>query len=269
MNIKFYQIDAFTDRLFGGNPAAVCILDHWLHDEVLLDIAKENNLAETAFFLPLEHGSYHLRWFTPEIEMDLCGHATLATAYVIFEELSHDSDLITFETKSGILTVRKIDNSYELDFPSRPPVSAKLPQIISDSLNIQPVEVWKARDYLLVYNAEEEIWQIKPNLAIINQINIDPGGIIVTAKSDIEGIDFVSRFFTPQASIFEDPVTGSAHCTLVPYWSNRLKKNQFNAKQISERGGILHCVMCKERVRIRGEAVKYIEGTIVLQSQMD
>ncbi len=262
MTLQIYQVDAFTKNLFGGNPAAVCPITDWPTDEILMNIARENNLAETAYFKPLNNDHYHLRWFTPEIEMDLCGHATLATAYVIFEEFGHSSDTITFDTLSGLLTVRKVEDYYELDFPSRPPLSATLPKTILDGLNINPTEVWKARDYLLIYDTEEDIRSITPNIAILNQINIDPGGIIVTAKSDSPDVDFVSRFFTPQASIFEDPVTGSAHCTLVPFWAQRLNKQEFKVQQLSPRGGELYCQLNRDRVLIRGHAVKYMEGTI-------
>ena len=260
MKIDLFQIDAFTNKLFAGNPAAVCPLETWLADELLQQIAIENNLAETAYFVKLENGNYHLRWFTPETEMDLCGHATLASAYVLFEELKYPHDKITFESKSGMLKVSKVDNYLQLDFPSRPPNKAELPRSISQALNIQPQEVWKARDYLLVYNSAEEIKNLKPNISLLDQVNIDPGGIIVTARG--EKADFVSRFFTPQASVFEDPVTGSAHCTLVPYWANRLNKTNFHALQISSRGGELFCELQDERVLIRGEAVKYLTGII-------
>lgn len=262
MKLKLYQIDAFTDKLFGGNPAAVCPLDHWIEDEILQNIAIENNLAETAFFVPLPNNHFHLRWFTPEIEMDLCGHATLASAYVIFEKLKHEQNEVIFETQSGILSVKKMENFYELDFPSRPPQKSSLPKIISDGLNIQPTEIWKARDYLLVYDSEDDIKNINPNIAIINQINIDPGGIIVTAKSNLKDIDFVSRLFTPQATVFEDPVTGSSHCTLVPFWADRLNKTELRALQISKRRGELFCKLDKNRVKIKGTAIKYLEGFI-------
>lgn len=264
MKIKLYQIDAFTDKLFGGNPAAVCPLDKWLDDRTLQNIAIENNLAETAFFVKLPNGHFHLRWFTPEIEMDLCGHATLASAFVIFEETKYSDTEIFFETMSGLLTVRKSGEYLELDFPSRPPQKASLPKIIEQGLNIPPVEVWKARDYLLVYRTEEEVKMIEPNIAIINQINIDPGGIIVSSLSEAKDVDFVSRLFTPQATVFEDPVTGSAHCTLVPFWAKRLNKTKFRALQISERGGELLCRLEKDRVFIKGKAVKYFEGLITL-----
>lgn len=262
MQIKLFKIDAFTDELFEGNPAAVCPLDEWLADELLQKIALENNLAETAFFVQLDDDSFQLRWFTPEIEMDLCGHATLASAYVLFEELGYQYESIDFETKSGTLSVQKIGNFYEMDFPARPPVRAKLPEVIRKSLNIQPLEVWKARDYLLVYEDEETINDLTPNESILSTINIDPGGIIVTAEGD--EADFVSRFFTPQASIFEDPVTGSAHCTLVPFWAERLDKHDFHALQISERGGELFCGLDNNRVYIRGKATKYLEGKIMI-----
>jgi predicted PhzF superfamily epimerase YddE/YHI9 len=204
VRINIYQIDAFTDQLFGGNPAAVCPLVDWLDDEILQNIAIENNLAETAFFVQSSENRFHLRWFTPEFEMDLCGHATLASAFVIIEELGNKYNEVLFDTQSGLLTVKKIGDYYELDFPSRPPKKSSLPKIIRNGLNIQPKEIWKARDYLLVYDTEDDIEGIKPNIAILNQINIDPGGIIVTSKGKSENVDFVSRLFTPQATVFED-----------------------------------------------------------------
>jgi len=264
VNIQIFQIDAFTDTLFGGNPAAVCPLDYWLDDAALQNIAIENNLAETAFFVPLQNNHFYIRWFTPEFEMDLCGHATLATAFVIFEHLGYEHSEIVFDSQSGLLKVKKVGAYLELDFPSRPPQKADLPKTISDGLNMQPIEVWKARDYLLVYDSEEDIKNIVPNLAIINQLNMDPGGIIVTARGDAEDVDFVSRFFTPQATVFEDPVTGSAHCTLVPFWAERLHKTKFRALQLSKRGGELLCELQHERVLIRGKAVTYLKGSIEL-----
>lgn len=264
MKIDIFQIDAFTDKLFGGNPAAVCPLTEWLEDDVLQKIAIENNLAETAFYVPVSDSKFHIRWFTPDFEMDLCGHATLACAFVLLEEFNYSAEQIVFTSKSGDLKVKKSDNLYELNFPSRPPQKSQLPEIIVQSLNIQPVEVWKARDYLLLYENEEEIKRIKPNQSILNQINIDPGGIIFTAKSEQKNIDFVSRLFTPQATVFEDPVTGSAHCTLVPFWAERLNKKELRALQLSERRGELFCTLNKDRVTIRGNAVKYLHGTIEL-----
>ncbi len=264
MTCTIYQIDAFTDKIFGGNPAAVCPLDHWPSDEVLHNIAVENNLAETAFFIHQEGNKYHLRWFTPEIEIDLCGHATLASAFVIFNELDYAGDELVFESKSGILKVKKLGAYLELDFPSRPPIKSDLPAAISDALNIRPVEVWKSRDYMLIYKSEEEVKNLVPDMGMLNQINISPGGIIATAEGAAEDVDFVSRFFTPQASVFEDPVTGSAHCTLVPYWSIRLGQTSHRALQVSNRGGELLCQLQGDRVTIKGKAVKYLEGRITI-----
>ena len=260
MTIDIYQIDAFTTHVFGGNPAAVCPLQEWLPDETLLNIAKENNLAETAFFIHELDNVFHLRWFTPEIEMDLCGHATLASAYVIFNCLNYNIDEITFNSMSGKLVVRKIDNQIEMNFPSRPPLESSLPEIVSRALSIQPNEIYKARDYLLIYDSEEDIGNLKVNASILSDINLDPGGIIVTAKGD--EADFVSRFFTPGAAVFEDPVTGSAHCTLVPFWSERLNKLNLCALQLSDRKGELSCRLDNDRVFIKGKAVKYLEGKI-------
>ena len=226
MKLELYQIDAFTDKTFGGNPACVVPLTYWLPDDILLKITKENAVAETAFFVD-KGDKIHLRWFTPEIEMDLCGHATLATAHCLKSILNYPNDKIIFETLSGDLTVLVENDLYYLDFPSRMPVISELPETIKKSLNIQPKEVYKSRDYLLVYDTEQEIEKIKVNRQIFDKINLDPGGVIVTAKG--ENYDFVSRFFTPQALILEDPVTGSAHCSLIPFWSSRLKKNELNA----------------------------------------
>lgn len=260
MTIDIFQIDAFTDRLFGGNPAAVCPLKEWLPDQVLLHIAIENNLAETAYFIHKQDNVFHLRWFTPEIEMDLCGHATLASAYVILNYLDNDFDTVVFETMSGELTVSQLGEFLEMELPSRPPIKAELPYNIANALSKQPIEVYKARDYLLVYDSENEIQNLKVSPSILEQINLDPGGIIVTANGNHS--DFVSRFFTPGASVFEDPVTGSAHCSLVPFWADRLNKNELHALQISERKGELFCKLVSNRVFIKGKAIKYLKGTI-------
>ncbi|MDD2196177.1 MAG: PhzF family phenazine biosynthesis protein [Bacteroidales bacterium] len=259
MKFGLYQIDAFTDKIFGGNPACVVPLHHWLPDDTLMKITKENAVAETAFFID-KGDKIHLRWFTPEIEMDLCGHATLATAHCLKSILNYPKNRIVFETLSGDLTVLVQNDLYSLDFPSRMPTVSELPEVIEKSLNIQPKEVYKSRDYMLVYDTEEEIKNIKIDTQIFNQINLDPGGVIVTAKG--ENHDFVSRFFTPQASILEDPVTGSAHCSLIPYWSARLKKNELIAKQVSDRIGILHCQNKKDRVIISGKAKTYSIGNL-------
>lgn len=260
MTVDIFQIDAFTNKLFGGNPAAVCPLQDWLSDAVLLNIAKENNLAETAYFIHKHDNVFHLRWFTPEIEIDLCGHATLASAYVILNCLDYDFDTVIFQTLSGELTVSRSGEFLEMDFPSRPPQDSELPEIIKNSLSKQPTNVYKARDYVLLYDSENELKDLKVSASILEQINLDPGGIIVTAKGN--NSDFVSRFFTPGAAVFEDPVTGSAHCTLVPFWAERLEKNKLHAFQISDRKGELFCKLVKDRVIIRGNAVKYLQGTI-------
>lgn len=259
MNLDIYQIDAFTSTVFCGNPACVVPLKKWLEDDVLLNIAKENAVAETAFIID-KGNSFHLRWFTPEIEMDLCGHATLAAAHCISKYLKYDNRPIRFETLSGELTVDVGQEFYYLNFPSRPPKRSELPETIIEALSIKPNEVHKARDYVLVYDSEEEIRNLKINRQIFDQINLDPGGVAVTAKGI--SCDFVSRFFTPQASILEDPVTGSSHCSLVPYWAGVLHKKDLKARQISERGGYLECSLQDERVVIGGQAVTYLKGEI-------
>ncbi len=259
MKLELYQIDAFTDKTFGGNPACIVPLNDWLPDHTLLQIAKENAVAETAFFVD-RGDKIHLRWFTPEIEMDLCGHATLATAHCLKSILNYPKEEIIFETQSGELTVSIKNDLYHLDFPSRMPISAELPDIIGKSLNIGPKEVYKSRDYMLVYDTEQEIRNIEVDRQIFDQINLDPGGVIVTAKG--ESCDFVSRFFTPQASILEDPVTGSAHCSLIPFWSLRLGKNELNAMQLSDRVGKLYCQNKKDRVIISGKAKTYSIGNL-------
>ena len=261
--IPIYQIDAFTDRLFGGNPAAVCPLDAWLEDELLLSVAKENNLAETAFFVPVGK-EFHLRWFTPEIEMDLCGHATLATAHVLFRHFNYPGNEIVFSSHSGRLVIRRNGDLLEMVFPSRPPAPAKLPSVIEEGIGKKPEAVLKARDYLLVYASEQDILDMQPNRALLDTINLDPGGIIVTAPG--KEADFVSRFFTPQASIFEDPVTGSAHCSLIPYWAERLGKVQLKAHQLSTRKGVLFCELLDEQVLISGKAITYLEGKIIIKN---
>ena len=259
MKLPIFQIDAFSDKVFGGNPACVVALENWLKDEVLLKIAQENAVAETAFFVK-KGNNFHLRWFTPDIEMDLCGHATLATAHCILSELKLESEKVIFETLSGKLEVSLNNGRYLMDLPRRDPIAATLPDEIKNALNIQPKKVLKARDYLLVYENQKEIEDIVINRELFDQININPGGVIVTAKGD--HCDFVSRFFTPQATILEDPVTGSAHCTLTPYWSNKFLKKRMNAQQISERKGELICELKKDRVEISGKAITYFEGYI-------
>jgi len=259
MKLDLYQIDAFTDSIFGGNPACVVPLKNWLSNELLLNIAKENAVAETAFFV--DHGDrIHLRWFTPEIEMDLCGHATLATAHALKTIHHYATNRIIFETLSGELIVTIEHDLYSLDFPSRKPVLAELPEIIKNSLNIQPKQVLKARDYVLIYETEQNIKDIMIDRQTFDQINLDPGGVIVTASGT--ACDFVSRYFTPQCSILEDPVTGSAHCSLIPYWSEQLHKREMIAIQLSARKGTLFCIDKGNRVLISGKAKTYSIGSL-------
>ncbi|MFN8413681.1 MAG: PhzF family phenazine biosynthesis protein [Anaerolineales bacterium] len=261
MKLPLYQVDAFTDEIFRGNPAAVCPLENWLPTETLQKIAMENSVAETAFFIPLQDG-FHIRWFTPEIEMDLCGHATLASAHTLIKHLGYKNSEIKFQSNSGELRVTAKDELLTLDFPSRMPHPSEAPQIILDGIKVKPLEILKDRDYVFVYEDEETVRRISPNVSLLNQINIDPGGIIVTAPG--KNVDFVSRFFTPQASIFEDPVTGSAHCSLIPLWAQKLGKDELTALQISARGGKLFCKNAGKRVLISGKAVTYLEGFITI-----
>src|ERR1700722_8434527 len=262
MNIKIYQVDAFTNQLFGGNPAAVCPLDKWLPDSLMQKIAAENNLAETAFFVPnSSNGGYELRWFTPQLEIDLCGHATLATAHIIFTEMSPMNEEINFQTKkAGELTVtrQKEDALYTLNFPARPAAKADLSDALLSALrsDITPIEVYKARDYMLVYENEADVKQLSPDFMALAKID-DVFGVIVTAPGD--EVDFVSRFFAPSAGVPEDPVCGSSHCSLIPYWAERLGKNQLHAYQISARKGELWCKNKGDRVLMSGKAVTYLK----------
>lgn len=259
MRLPIFQVDAFTDAVFGGNPAAVCELPHWLPDDVMQKIAEENAVAETAFFCAVDNG-FEIRWFTPELEIDLCGHATLATAHVITHYVQPSLTSLTFYSQSGELTVDVNDGLLTLNFPCRKPLPSSAPQQIFDAFHVAPKEVLKSRDYLLVFEDEETITNLKPNQTVLNQLDLGMGGISVTAKGN--EVDFVSRFFTPQASIFEDPVTGSAHCSLIPYWSEKLSKNTMVARQISPRAGTLYCENLGERVLISGKAVTYLKGHI-------
>lgn len=260
---KTFFIDAFVAEGLAGNPACVTLLDRPLPDAQLLAIAAKNALPETAFILRGEDG-YNLRWFTPDIEMDLCGHATLASAYAVLELMEGHAcgcngevpSEVIFKTVEGQIRVtREPGGLYTLNFPQRPPKPATLPAAIMDSLSIKPLEVYLSRDYLLLYSSEEEVRNVQvSNLELFNSINLDPGGVMVTAQAAVPGVDFVSRFFTPQATILEDPVTGSAHCTLAPFWAERLHKSTLTAMQLSERGGLLRCRLEGERVFISGRA---------------
>ncbi|WP_234735654.1 PhzF family phenazine biosynthesis protein [Tellurirhabdus bombi] len=259
MALRLYQLDAFTDRLFGGNPAAVCPLEEWLPDETMQNIACENNLPETAFYVKTENG-YHIRWFTPEVEVDLCGHATLATAYVIFFlEKATDEESIDLDSRSGILRVRREADWLILDFPADSIHTSVQPPALSTSLNIKPIELYKGKsDYLLVYENQQQILDLDPDLAELS--TVPARGVIVTAPGD--DVDFVSRFFAPQSGVNEDPVTGSAHTTLTPFWAERLGKNELIAKQVSKRGGYLKCSLKEDRVEIAGQVRLYMTGEI-------
>ncbi len=255
--MTIYQVDAFTNKLFGGNPAAICPLNEWLDDDLMQQLAFENNLSETAFFVQTGKDEYYIRWFTPEFEIDLCGHATLASAFIIFKELNTAADVIHFNCKSGLLVVRRKGGLIELNFPSRPPQPLReVPDALLKGLNISPVHVLKSRDYFLVYENEEDVKNIVPDFTYLNQV--DAIGVIVTAPG--KDTDFVSRFFVPNSVIGEDPVTGSAHCNLIPYWSQILGKNVLTARQLSAREGTLYCEHMGDRVCMAGEAVLYMKG---------
>lgn len=257
MKLSLFQIDAFAEKVFEGNPAAVCPLEEWLPDEALRNIAQENNLSETAYFIK-KGGAYHIRWFTPTVEVDLCGHATLASAYVLFEILGFKHDEILFHSRSGELKVRRKGEWIELNFPASKIHRCETPVEITRAFGKEPIEVWRSDDYLAVYENESDITSISPDLAVLSRL--DGRGVIVTSRG--EKTDFVSRFFAPRFGINEDPVTGSAHCALMPYWAAKLGKNKLSAAQLSERGGRLLCELAGERVLISGKAVKYLEGTI-------
>jgi len=262
MKLDLYRIDSFVSTEFKGNPACVIPLNNWLPDNILLEIAKRNAVAETAFFI-YHNNKYHLRWFTPEIEMDLCGHATIAAAHCLKFILGFENEKIVFNTLSGELIVSFNQGYYSMNLPSRKPVKSKLPEIILKSLNIDPIETYKSRDYLLLYDNENQIRNIKVKKEFLDQINLGCGGVIVTSKG--KNCDFVSRYFTPQSSILEDPVTGSSHCTLTPFWSKRLNKKSLSADQLSKRGGSLKCLDKGNRVIVSGQAKTFSKTTFVLK----
>jgi PhzF family phenazine biosynthesis protein len=259
MEIPIFQVDAFASAVFAGNPAAVCPLDHWLPDTTLQGIAAENNLAETAFFV--RNGDrFHLRWFTPVCEVELCGHATLASAYVLFRELSQTGDTVRFDTQSGELVVKRDGDRLTMNFPSRPPNKVDVhPQLIA-GLGGAPAEVLGARDYLVRYNSAEEVRSLAPNMEALKQV--DRFAVIATAPGT--DCDFVSRFFAPSKGIPEDPVTGSAHCTLIPYWANELGRTALHARQVSPRGGELFCNLVGDLVEIAGHATLFLRGHICI-----
>lgn len=257
MDVPIYQVDAFASRVFAGNPAAVCPLDDWLADEVMQAIAAENNLSETAFFVRCG-AEFDLRWFTPTEEVDLCGHATLGSAYVIATYLEPGRDEVRFHSRSGPLVVTRAGEDYTLDFPALPAARVPDAAAVAQALGAAPLELWRAMDLMAVFAAEAEVRDLRPDMARVAAL--DARGVIATAPG--EDCDLVSRFFAPQSGIPEDPVTGSAHCTLTPYWAGRLGRTRLRARQISARGGALEVEHQGERVLISGRVAPYLEGRI-------
>lgn len=261
MELQLYQVDAFASRQFEGNPAAVCPLEKWLPDHTMQAIANENNLAETAFFVP-DGKVYHIRWFTPAKEVDLCGHATLASAWVLFNMLGHEAPRVDFQSRSGPLSVDREDEDLVLDFPAQPPVPCEIPAAISGAFEGTIARCLRSEDYVVVFNNMQDVKTAKPDLSLLEKLDLR--GVIITAPST--DCDFVARFFAPRYGIPEDPVTGSAYTQLAPYWESRLGSKRFTVKQLSPRGGRLSCQVVKDRVRIWGRAVLYMEGKIRIDS---
>ena len=265
--MKYYIVDVFTENNFSGNPAGVCLLDHWLPDDTLQNIAMENNLSETAFLVKRD-GDYDLRWFTPGIEVDLCGHATMGSAFVLFGFVEKAAGILKFHTKSGMLTVEKKGEMLWMDFPSRPSIPVRRYETIGRSLGIKDYEVFKSADLLVVLDNEEAVKSVQPDFEMLKKVKTeaeipdDNFGVIITAPGS--DCDFVSRFFAPNAGVNEDPVTGRAHCVLIPYWAKRSGKTVMTARQLSKRGGQLWCKDAGERVKIGGKAVLYLNGSIDL-----
>lgn len=258
MTIRLYQVDAFADAVFAGNPAAVCPLDSWLPDPVMQAIAAENNLSETAFFVP-DGDAFALRWFTPRVEVDLCGHATLASAFVIMTRLQPDRQRVAFRTRvSGELAVERRDDRYEMDFPRWPADPMDPPVELDEALGVAPGTVYRGPDWMAILDSEATVRAVQPDFAALARLPCR--GLIITAPGD--DVDFVSRFFAPGAGIDEDPVTGSAHCMMAPYWAARLGKDTLTARQVSRRGGEIGCRIAGERVILSGGAVLYLEGEI-------
>lgn len=256
--MKLYQVDAFTDEVFSGNPAAVVPLNDWLSDDEMQNISAENNLSETAYFVEEADGSYRIRWFTPKTEVDICGHATLASAHVLFEHLGFDGEKVTFQSHSGELTVKKKDDIYWMNFPSNPPEPIPVPKLLPDAIGTIPIYTGVNRDMLVLLHDEETVRSVKPDFALLEKMEVR--GIVITAKG--ENCDFVSRYFAPSMGIYEDPVTGSAHTLLTPFWKKRLNKSSLHAQQVSKRGGNILCAQKDKRVEIGGAAVTYMTGEI-------
>ncbi len=258
--MRYYVVDVFTREHYQGNPAGICVLEHWLEDEIMQKIAFENNLAETAFLVK-NNEYYDLRWFTPTVEIDLCGHATLGSAYVLMNYIDTTLNRVEFHTLSGVLTVTREGDLYTLDFPSRKPIPYEKPKLLEKALGTEVLETYIARDLLAVVSDAHTLANLKPDFELMKEIK-EVFGFIITAPGD--DCDFVSRFFAPNGGILEDPVTGSSHTTLIPFWRERLSKECMTAKQLSHRGGILYCKDAGERVEISGEAVTHLIGEIIL-----
>ncbi len=259
MKLKMYQVDAFADKVFSGNPAAVCPLDEWLPDELLQQIAEENNLSETAFFVPVG-AHYELRWFTPTHEVDLCGHATLASAHVLFRHLGCTDATIRFMSRSGELKVTRTAKGMQMDFPAAELRPVDTTDVLLEAIGVTPDEILADFDYLVVLESQEQIENLQVDLARMRQLDLR--GVIYTAPG--REVDFVSRCFFPAIGIDEDPVTGSAHCEMAPYWGQRLGKTQLSARQLSRRGGSLQCKVTDQRVLLEGQAADYLEGQIFI-----
>jgi PhzF family phenazine biosynthesis protein len=261
MSIPYYHVDSFTDELFGGNPAGVCILPAFLTDRTMQKIAAENRHSETAFVVARADGDFDLRWFTPRVEDDLCGHATLAAAHVLALR-AQETWPLRFHTVSGLLTVNRVEDRFEMDFPSRPGVPCAIPAGLLSALGLETAEVMREpRDYLVVANHADIVKSLNPDLAALAKIDMGIGGVIVTAPGE-EDVDYVCRFFAPSEGIDEDPATGSIQCTLVPYWAGRTGKQAFRVQQLSVRGGRMECRAAGDRVKISGAARLYLQGTI-------
>jgi PhzF family phenazine biosynthesis protein len=262
MKLKIYQVDAFASKVFEGNPAAVCPLDEWLDDDILQKIAEENNLSETAFFVRCDN-DIQLRWFTPLEEVDLCGHATLACAHVLYKHLGYNKAQINFQTKSGQLIVTPKDSGFSMDFPASLPteLTTDIPNNLIDGLcGVKAKKIMAAFDYVIVLGSEEEVKNLTPDFS--KWLNIGLRGVVVTAQGG--DVDFVSRCFFPKLRVNEDPITGSAHCELMPYWAGKLNKNKLTAKQISKRSGLVLCELNKDRVILTGNAIDYMSGEITI-----
>jgi PhzF family phenazine biosynthesis protein len=262
MAIPYYHVDAFTGELFAGNPAGVCILSAFPAADIMQKIAAENRHSETAFVVERKGGEFDLRWFTPEVEDDLCGHATLASAFVLALR-KHDVWPVRFHTRSGVLTVAKRGDSFEMDFPAKPAQPFEAPAGLLPALGLKDVQVMKSRDYLVVLERAEQVLALTPDIAALARLEMGIGGAIVTAPGDGDA-DYVCRFFPPSVGISEDPATGSIQCTLAPYWAGKLGKSTLRTHQLSARGGRMQCTIAGDRVKIAGRARLYLQGTIEL-----